>query len=66
MNLAILIISSASLVCSAGTLVIMASVALEAKETKKQLEIELELVRAKVNKNTRVVQAALQNLDLEL
>lgn len=66
MQLAILIVASASLVCSAGTLVIMANVALEAKETKKQLEIELELVRAKVNKNTQIVQAALRNLDLEL
>lgn len=66
MNLAILIVASTSLVCSSATLVIMASVALEAKKAKTNLEAELELVRAKVNKNTRVVQAALQNLDLEL
>lgn len=66
MQLAILIVASASLICSASTLVIMANVALEAKEAKTNLETELELVRTKVNKNTRIVQTALQNLDLEL
>lgn len=60
MNTAILIISSASLICSVSTLLIMAKTARELKLAKD----EVETVKAKVSHNANVVKTALGALEI--
>lgn len=55
MNTAILIVSSASLVCSAGTLFIMAKMAHELKLAKD----EVDELKIKLNRNAKVMKTAL-------
>ena len=54
MNTTLLVISSASLVCSAGTLFIMVKVARELKTAKD----ELETVKTKISHNAKAVKTA--------
>lgn len=63
MQYAILGIASLSLVCSAGTLVIMAKTAKELKTAKITVETKVQDVEAKVNHNAKVVKAALSQLE---
>lgn len=62
MHIALLIVSSASLICSAGCLCIMAKTAHELKAAKDQVDAEVSNVKAKVDHNARVVKIALDNL----
>lgn len=64
MNTAILIVSSASLVCSAAALLIMARTAHELKVGKEQVDTELAKLRAKVGHNARVVKTALAQMEI--
>lgn len=59
MNLAILIVSSVSLVCSCGCLCILVKGAQKAKH----IENELETVKAKLNHNAKVVSVAVKQLE---
>lgn len=59
MNIAILIVSSASLVCSAGCLAILVIGAKEATAIK----TEIETVKTKVAHNAKVVKTALGSLE---
>lgn len=60
MNTAILIVSSASLVCSVGTLLIMIKTAHELKVAKDEVEV----VKTKVSHNAKVVKTALAQMEI--
>lgn len=60
MNTAILIVSSASLVCSAGTLFIMAKMAQELKLAKD----EVDELKIKLNRNAKVMKTALGKMEI--
>lgn len=62
MQIAILIVSSASLVCSAGCLCIMLKGAKELKSAKTQIDTEIAGVKQKVERNKTVLKTALSNL----
>lgn len=64
MNIATLIVSSAALVCSAGTLLIMAKTARELQHGKEQVEAEVAALKSKVSRNAQVVKTALGQLEL--
>jgi RAB protein geranylgeranyltransferase component A len=64
MNVAILTISSLSLVCSLGTLVIMAKTAHELKTAKDQMQSDVEDVKLKVNRTLRRSQSILRDLEI--
>lgn len=64
MNIAILIVSSAALACSAGTLLIMAKTTKELKNAKTQVDADISAVKTKVSRNAAVVKAALSQLEL--
>lgn len=64
MHIAILTVASLSLVCSAGTLIIMAKTAQELKTTKHKVEEDIQIVRTKVARNAAVVKTALSELEL--
>jgi hypothetical protein len=64
MNIAILTISSLSLVCSAGTLLIMAKTAKEMQNAKTQVDRDIENIKSKVTHNAKVVKTALSALDI--
>ena len=60
MNIAILVVSSASLVCSAGCLAIMLKGAKKAEE----VATEVEKVKAKVGRNATILKSALSQMEL--
>ena len=64
MKIALLVISTASLICSAGTLLIAAKVAHEAQNAKAMIDAEIETLRQKVARNAKVVKAALSQLEI--
>ena len=64
MNVAILLVSSASLICSAGCLCIMAKTAHELKKAKTQVDTKVAEVERKVTRNAAVVKTALNQLEL--
>lgn len=64
MNIAILIISSASLICSAGCLCIMAKTAKELQAAKAEVDTEVASLKTKVSRNAQVVKTALGQLEL--
>lgn len=64
MNVAILIISSASLICSAGCLCILVKGAKEAQALKTHVETEVETVKTKVTRNAQVIKDALSQLEM--
>lgn len=63
MQIAILTVSSLSLIASAGSFMILAKMAKEMHTAKTQIEAELEGVKAKVTHNAKVVKAALGSLE---
>lgn len=64
MNVALLIISSASLICSAGCLCIMLKGAKEAQNLKATVETEVADVKAKTNTALGSLRSALDGLEL--
>ena len=64
MKFAILAISSLSLICSAGTLVIMAKTAKELQAGRVKVETEIETVKTKVARNAAVMKTALAQMEL--
>lgn len=63
MNIAILTISSLSLICSAGTLLIMVKTGLELQNTKEDVEIEISDFKEKTNTSIRALGAAISNIE---
>lgn len=64
MNVAILTVSSLSLVASGGCLLIMLKMAKELKSAKDQIETAKGQLETKMAHNSRVVRAALNSLEL--
>lgn len=64
MQYAILGISSLALMCSAGTLLVMVKTAQELKNTKAEVEAEVQTVKTKTNGAIRHLQATLGELEL--
>lgn len=64
MNIAILIVSSASLLCSAGCLCILIKGAKEAQALKAHVDTTIAGVEAKVEHNKKVVKTAIAQLEL--
>lgn len=64
MNVAILTISSLSLLCSAGTLLIMVKTAKELKDAKTKVETDVAHVKAKTNTALASLRGALDGLEL--
>lgn len=64
MQIAILSISSLSLICSAGTFFIMARTAKELKDAKAQVETDVEVFKQKTNRNVSRLRSAINDLEL--
>lgn len=64
MNIAILTISSISLVCSAGTLVIMLKTAKELQNAKTQINRDVQVFKEKTDRNVGRMKSALNSLEL--
>lgn len=64
MNVAILTISSLALGVGIVNLAIMAKTAKELKAAKTEVESQIEVVKAKVNHNAKVVKTALSALEM--
>lgn len=64
MQIAILTVSSAALVCSAGSLLVLLKMAKEMQTAKNKVETEIETIKTKVSHNAKVVKTALDNLEI--
>lgn len=64
MNIAILSISSLSLVCSAGSLYFMYKTHKSVTATAEKLSTDVEAVKAKVSHNAEVVKTAISSLEV--
>ena len=64
MQIAILTVSTLSLVCSAGTLIIMSKTAKELNEAKARVENDVETFKAKTDRNVRRVRSMISELEL--
>lgn len=64
MNVALLTISSLSLVTSLATLAIMAKTAHELKEAKIEVEANLEEFKTKTERNVRLIRTTLNQLEM--
>lgn len=64
MNIALLTISSLSLVCSAGCLVMLVAGAKEMKKVKTQVETDVADVKTKVNATLTKARTALDGLEV--
>lgn len=64
MNVAILTISSLSLVVSLGTLAIMAKTAHELKTAKTQIEYDVQVFKEKTDRNVSRIKSTLNDLEL--
>lgn len=64
MSIAILTVSSLSLICSAGTLYFMARTAKQVSDAKVDVDKKIEEVQTKVAHNARVVKRAFNELEV--
>lgn len=64
MKLAILLVSSASLVCSASTLYIMAQTAKKLDAAGQQVKTDVETFKQKTDRNIKRIRSVIEDLEL--